>query len=218
MAARSGGRPTGSSAGRVIAGSARGIRLVGSGEGTRPLGDRVKQALFAILEPTIRRRPFLDLYAGSGAAGIEALSRGASLAVFVESDRQAIRAIERNLEATGLAGPPAVVSDRKVGGWLARAAGRAEGDPQGATGPFAAIMVDPPYHAPDELLRALAGIAEAGRAVVLAEDGIVVAKHFWKAAPIENRLLRSFREERFGETALTFFRWADEIASPEVAS
>jgi 16S rRNA (guanine966-N2)-methyltransferase len=165
----------------------------------------VKQTLFAILEPQIRGRPFLDLYAGSGSAGIEALSRGASTAVFVESEPKAVRAIQRNLEAAGLAGPTAVVSDRKVGGWLAKVGGGA--------GPFAAVVVDPPYDAPDELNRALTGIAGAGRGVVLAEDGVVVAKHFWKDPPGENRLLRSVRQERFGETALSFYRWADDAAS-----
>jgi 16S rRNA (guanine966-N2)-methyltransferase len=214
MAARSQGRAAGStagtSAGRVIAGAARGVRLIGPGEGTRPLGDRVKQTLFAILEPQVRGRPFLDLYAGSGAAGIEALSRGASGAVFVESDRKAIQAIHRNLEATGLAGPSVIVSDRRVGSWLTRVGG--------AAGPFSAVVVDPPYDAPAELNRALAGIAAAGRAVVLAEDGIVVAKHFWKEPPEANPLLRSFRQERFGETALSFYRWADDLASQGVAS
>ena len=199
--ARAAGTGAGTSAGRVIAGSARGVRLIGPGEGTRPLGDRVKQTLFAILEPTIRGRPFLDLYAGSGSAGIEALSRGASLAVFVESDQKAVQAIRRNLESAGLAGPSAVVSDRRVGGWLAKERGG---------GPFAAVVVDPPYDAPDELHRALAAIADAGRGVVLAEDGVVVAKHFWKDPPETNRLLRSVRQERFGETALSFYRWADE--------
>ena len=202
----------------MIAGSARGIRLVGPGEGTRPLGDRVKQALFAILEPTIRGRAFLDLYAGSGAAGIEALSRGASAAVFVESDRSAIRAIERNLEATALAGPSAVVWNQRVAGWLTKQGDNASNDPGGARGPFAAVLVDPPYDAPEELRRALTGIAQRGVNVVLANDGIVVAKHFWRAPPIADPLLGSFREERFGETALTFYRWADEIESPEVAS
>jgi hypothetical protein len=62
-------------AGRVIAGTARGTRLVAPGEGTRPLGDRVKQTLFAVLEPDLPGASFLDLFAGSGAAGIEALSR-----------------------------------------------------------------------------------------------------------------------------------------------
>ena len=209
MAPRSPARASGASAGRVIAGSARGVRLIGPGAGTRPLGDRVKQTLFAILEPTIRGRPFLDLYAGSGSAGIEALSRGASGAVFVESDRTAVRAIQQNLEAAGLAGPSAVVSDRSVGRWLAKADGG---------GPFSTVVVDPPYDAPQELNRALAGIAEAGRGVVLAEDGIVVAKHFWKQPPEVSRLLRSFRQERFGETALSFYRWADDVSSHEVAS
>jgi 16S rRNA (guanine966-N2)-methyltransferase len=218
MAARSRAVTPGSSAGRVIAGSARGIRLVGPGEGTRPLGDRVKQALFAILEPTIRGRPFLDLYAGSGSAGIEALSRGAAAVVFVESDQAAIRAIERNLEATGLAGPSVVVSNQRVGGWLANHGGRAAADPGGATSPFAIVVVDPPYDAPDELGRALAGIAGAGRGTILAEDGVVVAKHFWKAPPFADPLLRSFREERFGETALTFYRWADDSPSHGEAS
>ena len=208
--ARSADKGAGTSAGRVIAGSARGVRLIGPGEGTRPLGDRVKQALFAILEPTIRGRPFLDLYAGSGSAGIEALSRGASGAVFVEAEGKAVRAIQRNLEAAGLTGPSAVVWNRKVGGWLAKAASGA--------GPFSAVVVDPPYDAPHEMSRTLAGIADAGRGVVLAEDGVVVAKHFWKEPPEAGRLLRSFRQERFGETALSFFRWADDVASHEVAS
>lgn len=183
---------------------------MGPGEGTRPLGDRVKQTLFAILEPAIRGRPFLDLFAGSGSAGIEALSRGASAAVFVESDRKAVRAILRNLEATGLAGPSAVVSDRRVGGWLAKV-GR-------GAGPFSAIVVDPPYDAPAELNRTLAAIAGAGRGAILAADGIVVAKHFWRDSPEGNRLLRSVRQERFGETALSFYRWAHEDASQGVAS
>ena len=65
-------------AGRVIAGRARGIRLAGPGAGTRPMGDRVKQTLFAILEPDLPDARVLDLFAGSGAAGIEALSRGAA--------------------------------------------------------------------------------------------------------------------------------------------
>ena len=77
-------------AGRVIAGTARSIRLDAPGPGTRPLADRVKQTLFAILEPDLPRARFLDLFAGSGAAGIEALSRGAAHATFVERDQRAI--------------------------------------------------------------------------------------------------------------------------------
>ena len=89
-------------AGRVIAGRARGRRLAAPGEGTRPLADRVKETLFAILEPELPGATFLDLFAGSGAAGIEALSRGAAHATFVERDRAAIGVIKSNLERTGL--------------------------------------------------------------------------------------------------------------------
>ena len=186
------------SAGRVIAGTARGIRLVGPGEGTRPFGDRVKQTLFAILEPLVRDRAFLDLYAGSGAAGIEALSRGAVRAVLVDRDRAAVAAIERNLEATGLADRAEVIKGT-VSAWL-----------QAASEPFGAIVLDPPYDAAAELDRALERIATAGPDGILAPDGVVVAKHFWKAGGSPRiGLLTSFREERFGETMLTFYRWED---------
>src|SRR3954463_11685913 len=84
--------------GRVIAGTARGIRLAAPGPGTRPLGDRVKQTLFAILEPDLPGSDVLDLFAGSGASGIEALSRGAARATFVERDRGAAAVIAANLE------------------------------------------------------------------------------------------------------------------------
>ena len=78
-------------AGRVIAGTARGIRLEAPGPGTRPLADRVKQTLFAILEPDLPGARVLDLFAGSGAAGIEALSRGAASVTFVEHVQTTIR-------------------------------------------------------------------------------------------------------------------------------
>lgn len=196
------------SAGRVVAGSARGHRLSAAGEGTRPLGDRVKQTLFAILEPEVRDRPFLDLYAGSGAAGIEALSRGASRAVFVERDGAAIRAIEANLASTGLAGATARVRRADVLAWLADAAARsAVGRPE----PFGAVFVDPPYDRHAELEAAIGAIAAAGPNAILAADGFLVAKHFWKAPPSpEIGLLRSVRERRFGETTLTFMRWHGE--------
>jgi 16S rRNA (guanine(966)-N(2))-methyltransferase RsmD len=174
------------------------------------MGDRVKQSLFGILEPTIRGRPFLDLYAGSGAAGIEALSRGATRAVFVDRDRDAVAAIERNLAATWLAGDRADVRRRSVTAWLdagvAAAAEVARNDHE----PFAAIFVDPPYDAPSAVVETLERIARGGRNLFLAADGVLVAKHFWKATlPGRIGLLTSFRQERFGETMLTFYRWED---------
>jgi 16S rRNA (guanine966-N2)-methyltransferase len=185
-------------AGRVIAGIAAGRRLEAPGEGTRPLADRVKQTLFAILEPDLPGASFLDLFAGSGAAGIEALSRGASSATFVERDRGAVRTIEANLRTTGLAGPAAVVVRAEALAWLAGGAGH-------AAAPFDVVVVDPPY-AETVLLAAVLerlGAAEAP----LAAGARVVSKHFWRdRPPARVGLLASERERRFGETTLTFHR------------
>lgn len=90
---------------RVVSGSAKGRRLkMAPGDGTRPIADRVKQALFNILGADVEGGAFLDLFAGTGSVGIEALSRGAARAVFVESDRGAAKIIAENLAHTGLAG------------------------------------------------------------------------------------------------------------------
>lgn len=200
---RSPQRPTApGGAGRVIAGVARGRRLAAPGAGTRPLSDRVKQSLFAIIEPEVRGRAFLDLFAGSGAGGIEALSRGAAEATFVEKHVGALHMIERNLRTASLLGPRARIVGKDVVGWLTDA---------GATVPeggFAAILVDPPYDQPQLLARSIEAIAAHGPGAVLATDGVVVAKHFRKDGPSGRiGLLRSVREERFGETTLTFYRW-----------
>ena len=122
-------------AGRVIAGSAKGIRLAAPGPGTRPLADRVKQTLFAVLEPDLEGAAVLDLFAGSGAGGIEALSRGASRAVFVERDGGAARVVAENLKRAGLASRAAVVR-REAAGWLADPGGAA------AAGPFDIVLMD----------------------------------------------------------------------------
>jgi 16S rRNA (guanine966-N2)-methyltransferase len=200
--------PLAESAGRVIAGTARGIRLAAPPNGAvRPLGDRVKQALFAMLERDIRDRPFLDLFAGSGAGGIEALSRGAAQAVFVERDPAASATIERNLGAAGLIGPRAIVVRGDAIEWLRDRAGRARTAAIG--GPFATVLADPPYDQPDLLVATLAAIADAGPGVILAADGSVAAKHARRTSlPARIGLLASVRERQFGETALTFLRWA----------
>jgi 16S rRNA (guanine(966)-N(2))-methyltransferase RsmD len=187
-------------AGRVIAGTARGVKLVAPANGVRPLGDRVKQTLFAILEPNLDGVAFLDLFAGSGAAGIEALSRGAARATFVERNAAALAAVERNLAATRLAGAGAVVVRGEAIGWLGRAGAEA--------GPFGVIITDPPYDEPALLVEALATISAAGPDGILAAAGVVVSKHFWRTGPPASiGLLASVRERRFGETGLTFHRW-----------
>jgi 16S rRNA (guanine966-N2)-methyltransferase len=185
-------------AGRVIAGTARSIRLEAPGEGTRPLGDRVKQTLFAILDPDLRGAIVLDLFAGSGAAGIEALSRGAAHATFVERDAVAIKVIKSNLERTNLA-DKATVTKSDVPAWLR--------DPARARDAAATVvLLDPPY----DDTAALTGALEALTPLV-APGARVVAKHFWRdAPPARVGLLASERERRFGETALTFYRRADD--------
>jgi len=182
-------------AGRVIAGTARGIRLVAPGPSTRPLGDRVKQTLFAVLGADLRDARVLDLFAGSGAAGIEALSRGARSATFVERDRAAARVIEDNLGRTHLTGRGVVVRAEATA-WLgARAAG---------SEPWDVAILDPPYAETQLLTRALEAV---GRPGVMKRGGRVVAKHFWRdTPPARIGLLASERERRFGETALTFYR------------
>jgi 16S rRNA (guanine966-N2)-methyltransferase len=189
-------------AGRVIAGSAKGVRLAAPGPGTRPLADRVKQTLFAVLEPVLADAVVLDLFAGSGAGGIEALSRGAARAVFVERDAGAARVIADNLRRTGVADRATVVR-REAAAWLADPAGAA------AAGPFDIVLVDPPYADADALAVALELVgAHVG------QEGVVIAKHFWRDVPPPRAgLLASVRVRRFGETALTYYRRAD--AAPE---
>jgi 16S rRNA (guanine966-N2)-methyltransferase len=188
-------------AGRVIAGRAAGRRLLAPGSGTRPLADRVKQTLFAILEPDLSGAAVLDLFAGSGAAGIEALSRGAARAVFVERDPGAVRVIRQNLELVGLSDADAVVTQVDVLAFL-------RSDAAASAGPFDIVIVDPPYAEADLLaavLGALGDPSSSGR--LLSGDARVIAKHFWRDAPAaEVGLLASERSRRFGETALTFYR------------
>jgi 16S rRNA (guanine966-N2)-methyltransferase len=148
---------------RVIAGSAGGRRLVAPKGGARPTTDRVKEALFASLGRGVDDAVVLDLYAGSGALAIEALSRGAARAVLVDRDAAAEAAIRANLSTTGFA---AVARFRRstVSSFLAAAAAEA---------PFDLVFLDPPYDTPvgeiDGVLAALAarGLVTAGGTVVV---------------------------------------------------
>lgn len=122
---------------RVIAGTARSLKLetVPSMK-TRPTTDRIKETLFNMLSPDIPGARFLDLFSGSGAIGIEALSRGAACAVFVEQDRDAVRIIEQNLKFTKLADRAIVIAD-SVNTAIGRLAV--------SEAPFDLIFMDPPY-------------------------------------------------------------------------
>ena len=174
---------------RVIAGTARGIPLRAPRDpGTRPVTDRVKETLFGILGDRVIDARALDLYAGSGALGIEALSRGAASATFVERGREALAAIRQNLAKTGLERAAAV-----FGGDVLRFL-----DHPSAEGPYQLVFVDPPYAE-----RAI--LAPLERMVpLLSPDATVVVKHFWRTDVPLPPGLTHWRDRRFGETALTF--------------
>jgi 16S rRNA (guanine966-N2)-methyltransferase len=177
---------------RVIAGTARGVPLTAPrGSQTRPITDRVKETLFAILGDRVPDARVLDLYAGSGAIGIEALSRGAASAEFVERDRSALSVLRANLERTRLA-EGASVHEADVERFLALAGG-----------PWDLVVLDPPYE--------VRAIVAPLRALVpmLAPGASVVIKHFWRAETPGVEGLAVVRQRRFGETMLTFLEAPD---------
>jgi 16S rRNA (guanine966-N2)-methyltransferase len=197
-------------AGRVVAGTAKGVRLLAPGEGTRPLSDRVKQTLFGVLEAATLApwpQPFLDLFAGSGAAGIEALSRGAPRAVLVERDGKAARTIAENVRRAGFGRDQGRVVTLDAMRFL-------RSDAAAAGAPFGHVLLDPPYG--DAAMLAALELLAAPERDWLAEEAVVVAKHFWRDPSPERvgRLARS-RERRFGETMLTFYTTADAHRAAE---
>ncbi len=175
---------------RVIAGTARGIQLTAPRDrATRPITDRVKETLFGILGERVLDARVLDLYAGSGAVGIEALSRGATEATFVEKGRAALTSISENLRRAGLA-EGAVVRGEDVRRYLASAAAEDHR--------FDLVVLDPPYEE-RAILPPLEGVV-----ALLAPSATVVVKHFWRTAVPVPDGLRMWRDRRFGETTLTF--------------
>jgi len=178
---------------RVIAGSARGLPLrAPKDRGTRPITDRVKETLFAILGDRVPDARMLDLYAGSGAIGIEALSRGAASADLVERGRTATEAIRANLSATRLA-DDAQVHEADVESFLAAS----------TNGPWDLVVLDPPYD--------VRAIVAPLRSVVahLAPGAVVVVKHYWRTEVPGVGHLVPVRQRRFGETMLTFLEMED---------
>lgn len=174
---------------RVIAGSRKGHRIdAPKGLATRPTGDRVREAAFNLIGP-LGGADVIDLYAGSGAMGLEALSRGAARAVFVESDRAACRTIERNLDRLRLRGAT-VLCDEALRVLSAEAlAGRR----------YDLVLVDPPYEAWPELEPRLG--PALGR--VLADDGLLVVETAARVEPHIPLELRTSR--RYGPARLTLY-------------
>ena len=181
---------------RVISGKAKGKKLKAPSK-ERPLTDQTKEALFNILRNKVVDCYFLDLFAGSGAVGIEALSRGAEIAVFVEIKRKAVEVIRENLNHTGFSDRAEIYAVDVV---------RALNLLDKKQAQFNIIFLGAPYDSP-VLEDALTKLGEIN---LLGESGIVIAEHR-KQHKIQEEYgrLKSFRETRYGETVLTFYESCD---------
>ncbi len=180
---------------RVIAGALKGRRLTTPrGRTTRSTSDQVRIACLDTLMPFLPAGPFLDLFAGAGGVGIEALSRGAPSATFVEREAMALRALRGNIESLGLVERARVVRDDAVVAVerLGEAGQR-----------FAVVFLDPPYESP----RALPTLERLAEGACLLPEAVVVLQHATKAPPASALgALAPWKTRRFGETTLTFFR------------
>ena len=183
---------------RIVAGSAGGRRLKVPPQGTRPTSERVREALFNALESAgeLRDARVLDLYAGSGALGLEALSRGAADAVFVESDRWAVPVLRANVTDVGIGG---VVRSGTVESVLA----------QPAEKPFDLVLADPPYAVDAARLGVMLTALAAGRWVV--PEGLVIIERARRdGEPAWPAAFEPLRTMNHGDTALY---WAEYITS-----
>ncbi len=173
---------------RIIAGTHKGHRIhAPGGLDTRPTSDRVRENVFNILGP-LEGAAVLDLYAGSGAMGLEALSRGASHAVFVERDRDAVRTIERNLDKLRLSGT--ILRQDAVTALAAEA---------GAGRKYDLVLVDPPYGMYPDVQAKLARYLPS----VLSQDGVVVVETDARVEPELPLPQRTTR--RYGQARITVF-------------
>jgi 16S rRNA (guanine(966)-N(2))-methyltransferase RsmD len=175
---------------RIIAGALKGRRIdAPDWPGLRPTSDRLRETLFNVLAPRIEGARFLDAYAGTGAVGIEALSRGASHVTFIERDPRAARLIEQNLSRCGVEDRYAIIR----AGFTTAAAGLAE--------TLDIVFLDPPYGA-DEMVGSLTAAAH-----LLATDGVMIVEHARRdAAPEQIEGLVRTRELVQGDSALAFYK------------
>lgn len=186
---------------RIIAGSYRSRTLdAPSGLATRPTSDRLRETLFNVLAAHIEDATFLDLYAGSGAVGLEALSRGAQSVTFVERAQPALTVLRRNLARLGITAGFRVYA----GSTMAFLRSAAKTGPEPTL--YAVVFLDPPYDASDEYEAAL-GLLGGDAGVLLAADALVIAEHRRKER-LENRYghLARTRLLEQGDAALSFYR------------
>ncbi|MFZ6017374.1 MAG: 16S rRNA (guanine(966)-N(2))-methyltransferase RsmD [Nitrospirota bacterium] len=167
---------------------------VSKDEELRPTSSKVREALFDIIRDRIEGASFVDLYAGTGTVGLEALSRGAGKAVFVEPNALRVRAIKKNAERFGFHKKATVVKG-KASEFLKKASTEKES--------FDIFFLDPPYYS-EEIIKILPLIGEKE---LLNDSGTVIVEHFFKRKlPEEAGELKMFKSYRYGDTMLTLYR------------
>ena len=182
---------------RIIAGLYRGRRIEAPAwTGLRPTSDKLRETLFNVLGPSIAGRTMLDAYAGTGAVGIEALSRSAAHVTFIDADRRALELVERNLGRCGIAGGYAIIR-ADLSGPAARP----------ARAPFGLVYLDPPYqHDSSAAVQVVGGW--------LAADGTLVLEHAQRgAAPDRAGDLVRTRTIVSGDSALSFYGRGEDVSS-----
>ncbi len=186
---------------RVISGSARGTRLLDLGDADiRPTLDQVKESFFNQVGPELAGMAFLDLFAGTGSMGIEALSRGAERVIFVEKNPQAQSLITRNLEKCRMS------HDGQAGRWKLIKSGALQSLPvlKNKAIQFDFVYVDPPFA--DNLYEST--LMELADSDILKDDAWVIVEHFHKTGLNESYgRLKSFKDRRLGDSRLSFFRF-----------
>lgn len=197
---------------RVIAGTYR-SRVLKSLKGLalRPTSDRLRETLFNVLGPDMAGSRFIDLFAGTGAIGIEALSRGASEVVFVENHAPAVALIRRNLESLGIRKGAVVLATEVVRGLEKLAAKEKSRIP-----PYDYIFLDPPYDAAKDYARVLESL---GSGNLLAPGGVVIAEHRRGfELPEVVGALQCYRVLKQGDAALSFYRRAAAAAGKNASA
>ncbi|MBI4423796.1 MAG: 16S rRNA (guanine(966)-N(2))-methyltransferase RsmD [Elusimicrobia bacterium] len=195
---------------RIIAGSARGRRILSVPKDlpVRPISARIKQSLFDIIRPRIFGARFLDLFAGTGAVGLEALSRGASQVLFVELDARCVKVIERNLEKASF-------KDKAKAHRANALAPLSWTTYRGGVEAFDLIFSGPPYV--DQEKRTLrysqTVVDNVAAAKLLAPGGWVIAQHHKKEPLVAPAAFDLFRRSGYGDTKLSFFRHAGTTPS-----
>jgi 16S rRNA (guanine(966)-N(2))-methyltransferase RsmD len=184
---------------RILGGEARGrvLRTLGEGDlSVRPMLSRMKKSLFDILRPRLDGAAFLDLYAGTGAVGIEALSRGSRHVVFVEMSPRSIVVIQQNLAMLGWEKRAEIVRLDVTRGLA------------GLSGPFDIIFLGPPYKDEQKQMLALTGptLKAICDAHILAPGGVIVGQHHIKEPVAVPPGLTLFRREKYGDTIISFFQ------------